>query len=163
MRISFPCICGCSPAHRQNRCLLMWPHSSYFPHLSPDIWYSFIRARPDGNVSNELWLCHFSLPKAFNGSPTPCDGCSNPSFEHSMPSAIWTNFSIPANSPCTLCLSSNLKKASFQNMRLKFPLPYLCSCYLFIMMSKWTPAHPYRPGLNAISSLRPRHKWLLSP
>ena len=32
-----------------------------------------------------------------------------------------------------------------------------------ILMAKWTPAHPSRLRLNATSSVKPRHKRLLSP
>lgn len=80
-------------------------------HLIHDILLS--GARPDGDVSNEPRWCHFSLLKTFSGSPAPCDGCLNPSFEHSRPSGIWASFSSPANSPCTLCHSSNLKRSVF--------------------------------------------------
>lgn len=72
---------------------------------SPTAWY-MIRGwhdillpgtRPDGNVSNEFWLCHFFLLKTSSVSPAPCEGSANPLSEHPGPAGLWPNLSSPAN------------------------------------------------------------------
>lgn len=157
---AYPTACGCSFAHRQDRCRLTWPNSSYFPHLSPmhDILLS--GAKPDANVSRgvrKVLLLSAQIPSLVLQHLAVEVQIPSLSTQGPLGSSPTSPFLL--TSPCTLGLSSNKKGDYALNVSTSMSL-----FLLFVHHPSKTNSYPsFQAQPECCLHQRPRHKWLLFP